>query len=134
MATFGDYKSRSSQYITFIDSEFYPDYLDEARTIYSSVIEQFSELANTVNSSAELLISIAGKPNPSRIQLLRVFRKYVSPDTSVEMLKVKRKNQSIINDYGHRFRSIEEVRKNLTNRPNPDEALIAVLIEYKSRG
>jgi hypothetical protein len=134
LTSFSDYKSRASQYITFIDSEFYPDYLDEARIIYGSVIEQFIELANAAHSSAELLLNIAEKPNPSRTQLLRVFRKYVSPDTSVEMLKVKRKIPSIINDYGHRFRDIEEIRANLASRPNPDEALMAILMEYKSRG
>lgn len=133
MTSFSDYKSKASQYITFIDSEFYPDYLDEARTIYGSVIEQFADLADTANSSAQLLTSIVEKPNPSRTQLLRVFRKYVSPDTSVEMLKVKKKIPSIINDYGHRFRDIEKVRANLTSRPNPDEALMAILMEYKSR-
>ena len=134
MTSFSDYKSRASRYITFIDSEFYPDYLDEARTVYGSVIEQFIELVNAANSSAELLSNITEKPNPSRTQLLRVFRKYVSPDTSVEMLKVKKKIPSIIDDYGHRFRDIEEVRVNLASRPNPDEALMAILMEYKSRG
>jgi hypothetical protein len=134
LTSFSSYKSRASQYITFIDSEFYPDYLDEARTIYGSVIEQFAELAGTATSSAELLSSVVDKPNPSRTQLLRVFRKYVSPDTSVEMLKVKKKIPSIIDDYGHRFRNIEEVRVNLASRPNPDEALMAILMEYKSRG
>lgn len=134
MTSFSDYKSKASQYITVIDSEFYPDYLDEARTIYGSVIEQFADLADTANSSAQLLTSIVEKPNPSRTQLLRVFRKYVSPDTSVEMLKVKKKILSIINDYGHRFRDIEKVRANLASRPNPDEALMAIFMEYKSRG
>jgi hypothetical protein len=134
LTSFSDYKSRASQYITFIDSEFYPDYLDEARIIYGSVIEQFAELSGAAISSAELLSIIVDKPNPSRTQLLRVFRKYVSPDTSVEMLKVKRKIPSIIDDYGHRFRDIEEVRVNLASRPNPDEALMAILMEYKSRG
>ncbi|UKO98488.1 hypothetical protein [Nostoc sp. UHCC 0870] len=134
MISFGDYKSRASQYITFIDSEFYPDYLDEAKTIYSSVIEQFTELADLASSSADLLRSITSKPNPSRTQLLRVFRKYVSPDTSVEMLKVKKKISNIIADYGHRFRTLEEVKANLASRPKPDEALMAILMEYKSRG
>ena len=134
MTSFNEYRSKASQYVTFIDSEFYPDYLDEARITYGSVIEQFAELANVANSSAELLTSIAEKPNPSRTQLLRVFRKYVSPDTSVEMLKVKKKISSILNDYGHRFRDIETVRANLASRPNPDEALMAILMEYKSRG
>lgn len=134
MTSFADYRHRASQYVTFIDSAFYPDYLDEARTIYGSVIEQFIELASVADSSSDLLISITEKPNPSRTQLLRVFRKYVSPDTSVEMLKVKRRILSIVKDYGHRFRPLEKVRENLSSRPNPDEALMAILMEYKSRG
>lgn len=134
MVSFAEYKTINSQYITFIDSEFYPDYLDEATMIYGSVIEQFANLANTANSSADLLLRITEIPNPSRTQLLRVFRKYVSPDTSVEMLKVKKKIKQIIENYGNRFRNIEDVKEKLGNRPTPDEALIAILMEYKSRG
>lgn len=134
MTSFSDYRSQASQYITFIESEFYPDYLDEAKTIYGSVIEQFTKLANEASNSADLLTRISETPNPSRTQLLRVFRKYVSPDTSVEMLKVKKEISSIINNYGYRFRKIEQVRRNLASRPNPDEALMAILMEYKSRG
>lgn len=134
MSSFGDYKDKASQYITFFDSEFYPDYLDEARVIYGSVLEQFTELTQAASSSADLLRNIVEKPNPSRTQLLRVFRKYVSPDTSVEMLKVKRRIPDIIADYGHKFRELQTVREKLANRPNPDEALMALLMEYKSRG
>ncbi|WP_242044993.1 hypothetical protein [Anabaena azotica] len=48
---------------------------------------------------------------------------------------MKKKNmQSIINDYGYRFRDIEEVKKNLASRPNPDEALMAILIQDKNPG
>lgn len=131
---FSDYKNQDSQYITIIDSEFYPDYLDEAKTIYGSVIEEFSELTSKANSSTELLTKISQKSNPSRTQLLRVFRKYVSPDTSVEMLKIKKRIPNIIEDYGHRFRDIETVKTKLASRPTPDEALIAILMEYKNRG
>ncbi|MBD2480513.1 hypothetical protein [Planktothrix sp. FACHB-1365] len=62
MVSFAEYKTRNSQYITFIDSEFYPDYLDEATMIYGSVIEQFANLANTANSSADLLLRITEIP------------------------------------------------------------------------
>ncbi len=134
MVSFAEYKTINSQYITFIDSEFYPDYLDEAAIIYGSVIEQFTNLVNTANSSADLLLRITEMPNPSRTQLLGVFRKYVSPDTSVEMLKMKKKIAKIIEDHGNRFRNIEDVKEKLATRPTPDEALIAILMEYKSRG
>ena len=69
-----------------------------------------------------------------RIQLARVFRKYVSPDTPVELLKKKSSAQKICDDFQHRFRKINEVQKAFDSRPLPDEALCAVLWEYKDRG
>ncbi len=134
MRSFSSYKENASRWITFIDSEFYPDYLDEANVLYSSVLEQFAQLVGEAQNSVNLLIKISQEPNPSRTQLLRVFRKYVSPDTSVEMLKRKNKIPEIIAEFGTRFRALEEVRRNLASRPDPDEAMMAVLFEYKSRG
>lgn len=69
-----------------------------------------------------------------RIQLARVFRKYVSPNTPVELLKHKRKADWICNEFGKGFRSIVEVQKAFVSRPLPDEALCAILWEYKDRG
>jgi hypothetical protein len=69
-----------------------------------------------------------------RIQLSRVFKKYVSPETPVEMLKKKSAAQRICEEFGARFRNIVEVQKKFGGRPVPDEALCAVLWEYKDRG
>ena len=69
-----------------------------------------------------------------RTQLCRVFKKYVSPQTPVEMLKRKRFAAKICEDFGHVFRDIVEVQKRFAKRPFPDEALCAVLWEYKDRG
>jgi hypothetical protein len=134
LTSFGSYKAAASRWITFIDSEFYPDYLDEAKVLYGSVIQEFTHMVGEAQNSAELLTNISQKPNPSRTQLLRVFRKYISPDTSVEMLKRKNKIPEIIAEFGTRFRPIAEIRRNLASRPDPDEAMMAVLYEYKSRG
>src|SRR5262249_33656106 len=64
----------------------------------------------------------------------RVFNKYVSPDTSVEMLKQVGKTERIITGYGDRFRPLPEVLTNFRNRPSPDEALSAVLAVQADRG
>ncbi len=69
-----------------------------------------------------------------RVQLARVFRKYVSPETPVEMLKRKRAAAQICEQFGQKFRNIAEVQKRFMTRPMPDEALCAVLWEYKDRG
>lgn len=69
-----------------------------------------------------------------RVQLARVFRKYVSPNTPVEMLKKKASCEKIIEYFGKEFRAVQEVQKAYKSRPIPDEALCAVLWEYKDRG
>lgn len=69
-----------------------------------------------------------------RIQLARVFRKYVSPDTPVEMLKRKTQVKDICEKFGKSFRPIQEVHAAYMTRPSDDEALCALLWEYKDRG
>ena len=69
-----------------------------------------------------------------RVQLARVFRKYVSPETPVEMLKQKARAQMICDQFGKGFRPIQKVQAAFSSRPLPDEALCAVLWEYKDRG
>jgi hypothetical protein len=134
LTTFDSYKATASQWITIFDSPFYPDSLDEAKILYEKVLERFIELVDLARSSTNLLEIITQEPDPLRIQLLRVFRRYVSPDTSVEMTKNKRKIPNIIKDFGNRFRNVGEVRQNLKSRPVPDEALMAILLEQSKRG
>lgn len=65
-----------------------------------------------------------------RVQLARVFKKYVSPETPVEMLKKKSAAAKICKQFGAGFRGIAEVQQKFKSRPVPDEALCAVLWEY----
>jgi hypothetical protein len=69
-----------------------------------------------------------------RVQLARVFRKYVSPLTPVEMLKRKRDMQAILTNFRANFRAIPQVQAAFLSRPMPDEVLCALLWEYKDRG
>lgn len=50
------------------------------------------------------------------------------------MLKKKTKAQEICDQFGKGFRPIQEVQVAFESRPMPDEALCAVLWEYKDRG
>ncbi|MBS3026439.1 MAG: hypothetical protein HCA25_04905 [Dolichospermum sp. DET50] len=134
MTTFASYKATASNWITIFDSPFYPDSLDEAKIIYENVLLRFTEVVEQAKNSANLLEIITKEPDPLRIQLLRVFRRYVSPDTSVEMTKKKSKIPDIIKDFGYRFRPIEQVKQNLQSRPIPDETLMAILLEQSTRG
>src|SRR5206468_2525232 len=103
--------------------------------LYKPVLVMFGDLVKRSESSQALFMSICELTQTwMRIQLARVFRKYVSPTLSVEMLKQKRKAKAICDQFAPGFRSIVEVQKAFASRPLPDEALCAVLWEYKDRG
>jgi hypothetical protein len=103
--------------------------------LYKPVLITFGQLVTSASSAEDLFWAISQtKPLWMRIQLWRVFRKYVSPGTSVEMLKKKCDGKVICEHFGEHFRPITEVQKRFSERPIPDEALCALLWEYKDRG
>lgn len=133
--SFGDYRKEGHAWITLSSGEYYPDILPRACDLYAPVLTMFGDILKHTASSQALFLAIQDVPAQwMRIQLARVFRKYVSPETPVEMLKVKSRATVIIEQFGHRFRSIVDVQKGFESRPIPDEALCAVLWEYKDRG
>jgi hypothetical protein len=133
--TFGDFKTDGHLWITLSTGDYYPDILPLACELYKPVLVTFGRLLKTSHSSSDLLTAI-GEVSAQwmRIQLCRVFRKYVSPDTPVEMLKKKTAIPEIAKNFGKNFRKIAEVQKRFSERPMPDEALCAILWEYKDRG
>lgn len=133
--TFRDYKPENANWITLATGEFYPDILVDACNLYRPVLELFGQLLKSSESSEKLFLQTVDVRQPwMRIQLARIFRKYVSPNTPVEMLKQKRKAEWICKEFGKGFRPIVEVQKAFLSRPMPDEALCAILWEYKDRG
>ena len=131
----GDYKKDAHNWITLATGEFYPDILPQACELYKPVLVLFGQFIQSSESSAALFRQIcAVSQGWMRIQLARVFRKYVSPNTPVEMLKKKTSCEGIIEHFGKEFRPIHEVQNAYQTRPVPDEALCAVLWEYKDRG
>ena len=135
MKSFADYKQDAPNQITMANGAFYPDILEQACELYKPVFVYFGQLLK-VSASSELLLKEITKLSQTwmRIQLLRIFRKYVSPDTSVEMLKAKNKIPMVCDTFGKSFRPINIVQKMFNSRPLPDEALSAILWEYKDRG
>ena len=135
MKLFRDYKEDAPNQITMANGAFYPDILEQACILYKPVLVYFGQLLKVSPSSEALLREITTiKQTWMRIQLLRVFRKYVSPDTSVEMLKAKNKIPMVCSVFGKDFRAISTVQRKFNQRPIPDEALCALLWEYKDRG
>jgi len=132
---FRDYKEEGANWITLATGEFYPDILVDACLLYTPVLEIFGQLVKSSESSQKLFLNTTEFQQPwMRIQLARVFRKYVSPQTPVEMLKKKSNASWIVDNFGKAFRPIAQVQKAFFSRPMPDEALCAILWEYKDRG
>lgn len=135
MKSFAEYKNEAPDWITMANGEFYPDMLAEACELYKPVLIRFGQLLMAAESSERLLMDITQiKQQWMRIQLYRVFRKYVSPQTPVEMLKKKSMIPMVCKQYGKNFRSIDRVQTAFASRPLPDETLCALLWEYKDRG
>lgn len=133
--SFRSYKAEGHLWITLSTGEYYPDILPLACELYKPVLVTFGDLLKKAHSSTDLLMAISLVSEQwMRIQLARVFRKYVSPETPVEMLKKKRAAAQICENFGAGFRAVTEVQKRFYERPIPDEALCAVLWEYKDRG
>lgn len=135
MKGFRECRDEGALWITLADWAYYPDTLEDACRLYEPVQIAFGRLLHSSESSISLFLKINElKDSWMRIQLLRVFRKYVCPVVPVEMLKVKSRASEICEGYGHAFREISEVRGSFDSRPVPDEALSALLWEYKDRG
>lgn len=132
---FSEYQSEGHLWITLSTGEYYPDILPLACELYRPVLVTFGQLLKSAHSSTDLFLGIAEtKPLWMRIQVCRVFKKYVSPETPVEMLKKKSAASHICKQFGKGFREVTEVQKRFQSRPMPDEALCAILWEYKDRG
>ncbi|MBK8911902.1 MAG: bstEII [Chlorobi bacterium] len=135
LKTFAEYKTEAHTWITLAGGEYYPDILHDACTLYEPVLVMFGKILRSSESSIRVLQEIGQVPEGwMRIQLSRVFRKYVSPETPVEMLKRKNQIQEICERFGKNFRAINQVQRAFDSRPIPDEALCALLWEYKDRG
>lgn len=133
--SFADYKVGGHNWITLATGEYYPDILKDACELYKPVLVMFGQLLKTSESSVRLFMRISEiEEGWMRVQLARVFRKYVSPETPVEMLRRKTKAKEICDQFGAGFRPIHEVQAAYMSRPVPDEALCALLWEYKDRG
>lgn len=134
-SSFSDYQADGGDWVTLASGEYYPDILVHASELYKPVLLLYQQILKTSVSSRELFLGInAVNESWMRIQLCRVFRKYVAPALPVEMLKKRSLAEKTCDQYERDFRPIQEVQRKFNSRPLPDEALCAILWEYKDRG
>ena len=132
--SFNDYKEDKYNWITLGPAGYYPDYAPMAVEYYRPVLTRFQTLLKEATNSADLFRRIMAVTGPTRTQLCRIFRKYVSPAAPVELLKTVKNTEANIQGFQEQFRSIEVVRTVFESRPIPDESLCLLLWEYKDRG
>jgi hypothetical protein len=133
--TFADYKKEASNWITLAGGEYYPDILKDACNLYKPVLVLFGQLIKSSESSSRLFLEITNVAEPwMRVQLLRIFKRYVCPALPVEMTKRKNKAVDFEKEFSSKFRPINEVQKAFSSRPIKDEVICALLWEYKDRG
>jgi hypothetical protein len=135
LSSFADYKATNHNWITLASGEYYPDILEDAQLLYEPVLVLFSQLLKSSESSVRLLMNIAEVPEMwMRIQLARIFRKYVSPSTPVEMLKKKSKVKEICDQFGHEFRPIHLVQSLFCRAPYQMKRYVHYFGNIKAEG
>lgn len=138
MPNFADYEDEGADWIAVLEDDYYPDYLEQAQERHREDLLVFQEILEKVDSSGGILKHInnnwttTGDEGKERRQLLRIFRYYICPVTSVEMLKKKGNEEMVLNDFEEFIRPIDKVREQF--RPFPDEALAGILDQYDDRG
>lgn len=117
----------------------FPEVLDVSYARYKDAIELFIELINNSTDSGDLLRQIRSTVYKSnvRMSLLKLFRRCVSLVCDTEMSKkiTKVSTDTLIDNYGHTFKPIDELRSQF-NELTQDKisALAALLGEYDTRG
>lgn len=133
--SFEDYTSEKREWVSVLDTPFYPDILEEATVYYKPVLEKFKEVVMVASSSEDVYRRLAEGTNGKLWDnCLAVFRRYIAPSAAVEIMKRKKDVEANIKSFGSSFRDIKDVRAKLISRPSLDEALIVSLNEYRSRG
>lgn len=129
-----------SSIITPIDSAVrFPEILSACHEKYRDDIALFQRMIADASSSAELLARIRSSaiPASSRMSLLKMFRRCVSPVLDTEMTKKINKvsTQSLVDAYGATFKPIEKLQEQFASLSSEHQATLAALVgEYDTRG
>lgn len=126
--------------ITAIDNSIrFPEILHVCNDKYEDDINTFINLVNECNDSNYLLMRIRTTEfnATTRMSLLKIFRRCVSPIIDTEMAKKIQKitSESLISNYGYTFKPINELRIQFNTMDQITKSSLAVLIgEYDTRG
>lgn len=126
--------------ITPIDAAIrFPEILDACLEKYAADIALFRELVASSDSSAALLDRIRSPkiPSDTRMSLLKMFRRCVSPVLDTETTKkiTKVATKTLVDAYGGTFKPIAKLKAQFGNLSTDQQSALAALIgEYDTRG
>ena len=127
--------------ITPIDAAIrFPEVLDACLEKYAADIALFREIIASSGSSAELLLDRIRSPkipSSTRMSLLKMFRRCVSPVLDTETTKkiTKVATQTLVDAYGSTFKPIAKLKDQFVNLTTDQQSALAALIgEYDTRG
>lgn len=126
--------------VTAIDSTLrFPEILEVLKEKYKDDINTFIKLINESDSSSDMLWRIRSKDfnAVTRMSLLKMFRRCVSPVLDTETTKKIQKvsTDSLVDSYGHTFKSIHTLKAQFNNTSQDLLSALAALIgEYDTRG
>lgn len=120
-------------YVTVLKGDLYPDILELATLAYSPILERFRTLLTEATSADGLYRAVMLEPGERRNKMVAVFRRYFT-DVSTEVLGKVSRVEHVIRQFGVGFRDIEEVKALFSQRPFPDETLMAILYINAQRG
>lgn len=117
----------------------FPEVLADSQAKYAEDIALFQKLIAGSESSAHLLDQIRSSkiPAPTRMSLLKMFRRCVSPVLDTEMTKKISKvaTADLVSAYGTTFKPIEKLKEQFAHLPPEHLATLAALVgEYDTRG
>lgn len=129
-----------NEIITAIDTTLrFPESLNAQVNTYAGHVDLFISLVGESTSSADLLFKIRSEyfDSKTRMSMLKLFRRCVSPVLDTESTKKIRKvtTDSLVRNFGHTFKPIELLKQQFFSIPNGYKyALCALLGEYDTRG
>ncbi|MFM7320457.1 MAG: hypothetical protein ACKO5K_02895 [Armatimonadota bacterium] len=133
----GDFESFAAQrdvWTTLVHEGGWPESVHDACAVYAPIVRRFRGIADGSESSQRLWLTIQEEsPAWLRLQLVRLFRRVVCDAVPGEMAADRGLRWRVLGEYGKRFRPIEAVQRVLRDRPDPDEALCALLWENRLR-
>ena len=126
--------------VTPIDTTIrFPEVLDLLIDKYGNSIDLFCQLIIDSSTSEDLLRKIRSPDRDAneRMALLKMYRGCVAPVLDTETTKKIKKinSETLIEDYGHTFKSISKLNRQFSALPKEYKYALAALVEeYDTRG